>query len=730
MSRCRAFEAPRGGWTVNPMAQARESAFHSALTNVFTNRSFHYAYRSSPTRDFADCVDDRYKWHFVADPSSCLLPPWEELRSQLLKQLAGKTIVFAGDSLVRQLYNGLRNALIMDSVHDGQITEVSVGTWNPDAFPKWTAGRLNEADASEFHTPFGPLRLRFFPVYMELFYAKSFVNTAWVDSADVLVIGLGAFAHEASVLETALASWSRALEAYEEARHSKDLAPLRIIWKEYTPAHFPPLVRPATDAPGETTWPIPNELRHKLLKDDTWCTNENISLEQARSNFRLTLVERTLNQRALASHGSRPSWELLPLFDAMWERPEMHAMPRSTLDCRHWCQFSSVMDHWVQTFANGLTRPPVLRVSPSHETLANGLTANGLTHAAMRHSPAPPPALQASPAPQPPRAALCYVGSVRTGVLPPVHRSVAAHLIGPWVAAGIAVDPFIFVSVADSYGHGAHPMTCMPERTHVDSLLQTLRPVHAEFTRENTCAAVERAAQQHNVTIEAEAASDCCASTFRERYGTQKDFARQHYLAAGKQVDFLQLASIKICFAAADAYAQRHEHRYSHYVRLRPDFAFFRAVPPVPLEGRAKVLVTNPDWNALASDIFFVLPAELKRSWWDSRATSLACTTVTRHVWPLEYNLFPSPGLPASLVAQNRSIFGGLVRTSGFVHCVRDKHDVALRNVSGHVPCSPTSVDGLDGLPTRVEHCAVRPDNESELLVMMYESAAWRSRVE
>jgi hypothetical protein len=550
-------------------------------------------------------------------------------------------------------------------------------------------------------------------------YEYSFLHTgegysSWLDTADVLVVGVGAFAQEASELESALSSWLEALESYE-ARRSKDLAPLRIIWKEYTPAHFPLLVRPAEDAPGEIIWPLPSTLHEKLLnKSIRWdksirCTNDGVSLEQARNNFRLTLVQRMLTQHAVSSNGSQPPWELLPLFDVMWERPDMHAVPLSNQnpDCRHWCQFSGVINHWVQTLANGLTHRHALQASPSHETL---------THALSR-----PTELRAHEAP---RAALCYVGSVRTGVLPPVHRSVANHLINPWEAAGIAVDTFICASVADSYGHGDGPQTCMPEPAHVNSLLQALRPVHAEFTNENTCAAFERAAHQHNVVIEPEAGSDCCASNFQQRYGAQKDAAHRFQLAAGKQVDFLQLASIKLCFAVADKYAQRHKQPYSHYVRLRPDFAFFRPVPPLPLEtAHEKLLVTNPDWNALGSDIFFVVPAELKRSWWD--AMSLSCSTVMRHTWPLEYNLFPSPRLPASLVVQNRSIFGGLVRTSGWVFCIRDKHDDHLRNHhSGHVPCSPTSVDGLDQLRLRAEGCVRRPVNESEALLMMYDTAA------
>ena len=361
---CTAFEPQVGVWSVDPDAAARGETTHAALhSELFRNKTYDYAYRSVPYRDFADCPEP-YKWQFQPNKGTCHVPLWEEQRLQFLQQLSGKTVVFAGDSLVRQLYTGMRNKLIMDSSiarGDDRLEVVSVGRWHPACYPKWTAGKTNEAETSQFRSSFGTIRLRFFPVYSELYYAHSFAgNSSWLDTADVLIVNVGAFAHAKEPLEVALQKWVESLEAYI-ARRTRP--PLRVIWKEYTPAHFPALVRPPADAPGEPIWPIPQEMHQKIVEDRLECSTAGISLQDARAGqFRLSLLDTVLSdreRRRVESNATRSEpWEVFRLFDAMWERADGHIGLQAKNDCRHWCQFSGTMDFWVGALVNGLALSP------------------------------------------------------------------------------------------------------------------------------------------------------------------------------------------------------------------------------------------------------------------------------------------------------------------------------------------------------------------------------------
>ena len=147
-------------------------------------------------------------------------------------------------------------------------------------------------------------------------------------------------------------------------------------------------------------------------------------------------------------------------------------------------------------------------------------------------------------------------------------------------------------------------LPCLPDRAHLDSLLQALRPVHVQFIERNTCNAARNISAQYGLPMEPSAQADCCEGRLtRIWHATNK---KQE-----KWGDFLQLFSMKACFAAADAYAERHRRQYSHYLKLRPDFAFFRPVPLLPLEGGPARLVSSAKWNAPASDHFFIMPEML-----------------------------------------------------------------------------------------------------------------------
>ena len=354
------------------------------------------------------------------------------------------------------------------------------------------------------------------------------------------------------------------------------------------------------------------------------------------------------------------------------------------------------------------------------------------------------------------QVAVCVVGSARTGVLPPVHRSIATHLIDAWTAAGIDVDTFLFLNIQDSFGHVrknnivtavVETGQCVPLREHVESMLQILRPVHVELDGPG-CEWAQRTAWRHNVTMNDTSPSgiaDCCSSFVAEeiwhlhRTWHDKQFQVDRLttgavkgMRAAKSVDFLHLARIKLCFAAADAYAERHHRRYSHYMRTRPDFAFFRAVPAIPLDSGPTQLVTAPRAHvpgvvsAPGDDMVFILPAELKRNWWESDSMSLSCGTVTRSNYPLEYAIFPGF---EHLIHLNMSIFGGLVRDPAAIQCFRDAKEQNDRwparganlstaakhtdnNMSQH--CSLDNVDGLSELRERAVYCANHGGNKSD----------------
>ena len=379
LARCTPFETQRGSWTRETHATAlgRTADVRHMLASP-TFRQHDFVYHSVPWIDYAECGDKQgYAWSFQASLDSCNLPSWPRLYALLQQELRGKTIVFAGDSVTRQLYGGFRNALIMQGG-----SKVNISRWGAHGV-RWA----KEAERATFHfydkfhdgaggnhddaTP-ESLQLLYYPVYPELVPRSWSVRTlmegnathtdgnekewAWILWADVLVFGVGAFAYNSTYLEEVL---RRGFDTFDTANHIRQVLgspPLRLIWREYTPAHFPATGEPgAVDAPGEYSM----GLIHRWMQNNSYkrpgiCDTFGVNVDTAKNNFRFQVPARLLKEwkRSL----NRSAWEYMPLFDLMWNRPDLHWWNNTNFDCRHWCQFSGAMDLWVSTLANALTQ--------------------------------------------------------------------------------------------------------------------------------------------------------------------------------------------------------------------------------------------------------------------------------------------------------------------------------------------------------------------------------------
>ena len=359
---CAPFEEQFGTWVQEDQAVAanRSQEIRIALSSRLF-RQHKFAQRMVPWVDLADCGNRGYARRFLPAPGSCRLPPLVSLLQKWSRgaMRCNHTIVFAGDSLTRQLYSAVRNALIL-----ANSSNVAVAPWE-------VADTLSPAEAEE--TIFGltgghgaltdgTLRLRFFPVYKEL--VPTFRDPSWLVEADAAIMNIGAWTRDAPALEKATKSLFDGVDA--AIRHVREVRPLAIapqlIWHEYMPAHFPSSLHGPDNGPGEFTRPnyvSQVEWRRTSGGFHNSCSTESVPAADARDNWRLKIPSALLEQRRLRAKGSR--WKVLPFFNAMWDLPDLHRDPGGSLDvvtdCRHWCQFSSATDFWVANLVNGLMAP-------------------------------------------------------------------------------------------------------------------------------------------------------------------------------------------------------------------------------------------------------------------------------------------------------------------------------------------------------------------------------------
>lgn len=346
---CAALELPPGTWvpessvTASGRAAEAQSALGSALF-----RRHKFALRSVPWVDYPHCGERGYALRFEADSDTCKLQAVPTLLKTFQSTMQGKTIVFAGDSLIRQLYGAVRNALIMEN-----RSEVKVAPWKKVGM-RWAS----EAEESTFW-PIGtveheamPIRLRFYPVYVEL--VPNLRDLSWLLDSNVTLMNIGAFSHDAQKLEVALRATLDGVDAAIRVRRS---ASPRLIWREYLPAHFPNFLHGADDGPGEMVPSNRNlaEWQHNItFHNRNFCTSGGVSAREARDNWRLALPARLIEERRYWANSTQ--WEIMPLFDALWDRPDGHWRgPAAMGDCRHWCQFSGLTDLWLQIFLNAVS---------------------------------------------------------------------------------------------------------------------------------------------------------------------------------------------------------------------------------------------------------------------------------------------------------------------------------------------------------------------------------------
>lgn len=149
---------------------------------------------------------------------------------------------------------------------------------------------------------------------------------------------------------------------------------------------------------------------------------------------------------------------------------------------------------------------------------------------------------------------------------------------------------------------------------------------------------------------------------------------------SGREGTYLQLALIDQCFQHADASGS-----YTHFIRARPDFAFYRPFPAEVLDA-ADTVTTAVKTDAPVNDQFFVVPEGMKRSWWD--ALNLTCEGVP-DCCP-EYAKFNGIS-----VRQDHGIRAGLVRRGSA------QKGLGLACWRGGLPddgeCNPSQVMGLEG---------------------------------
>ena len=177
---------------------------------------------------------------------------------------------------------------------------------------------------------------------------------------------------------------------------------------------------------------------------------------------------------------------------------------------------------------------------------------------------------------------VCVVGSARTFALPAAHLSILHNVIKP-LGGHANVDVNIVLSLSadfstDASTYYANKCTSRCEDAHMlNAAIRSLRPRAVKVLASNDCASYRLAWNQTYCVPRA---------------------------------SWMQTAAIDQCFRWTPTSAA-----YTHMIRVRPDSFFEEPLPALETLSASHV-TTWPKFDAPASDQFFVLPAELYKTWW------------------------------------------------------------------------------------------------------------------
>lgn len=224
--------------------------------------------------------------------------------------------------------------------------------------------------------------------------------------------------------------------------------------------------------------------------------------------------------------------------------------------------------------------------------------------------------------------AVCITGSARTFVVPEVHSSVASRLVGALRRQG-AENVDVFLDIVTDPIPGAGVALACPrdaEEGGFRKALALLRPREVLLSATSECAVDDAA---------------CCPTS----HGSK------------------QMSRVVRCFERAVRHGARTGRNYTHFIRARPDMAYWQDVILGDVLTPSDV-VTSQKIDAPGSDMFFAFSEEARRLWLEKMEVGCALGCCP------EFTIFGNM-TRGIRVRQSPQVVGGLVRAENRVACWR-----------------------------------------------------------
>ena len=236
-----------------------------------------------------------------------------------------------------------------------------------------------------------------------------------------------------------------------------------------------------------------------------------------------------------------------------------------------------------------------------------------------------------------PRVKVCIVGGVRSFVLPVVHESIVRNVVAPLrTYADVDVVAYLVGGAAGLHDPGT-VMIDLKCNVSVAAGLAVLRPNATILIEGGGCEHFEK--QTGKPCMEHASCEDCTQG-------------------------WLQTAWVDECF-------KQGGDNYTHFIRVRPDAYFASPIPDLRVLRKDAVTSWLKSDSAL-SDQFFVLSAQLYRSWWTKKVRKQYLAK------PFEFK-FPHSvlfrGVPS---VQSAAVEGCLARNLTSLYCGRGVYGDAV----------------------------------------------------
>ena len=274
----------------------------------------------------------------------------------------------------------------------------------------------------------------------------------------------------------------------------------------------------------------------------------------------------------------------------------------------------------------------------------------------------------------PTKVAVCMIGVARTFYLRPVYESYQREVVESLGKTG-PVDTFLLMATAVAHmphrmhTHSNNEVTCYDALFEGEwqRLLKIVQPVHVDLLKHSNCDTYE--SFQRPYPEQARMVGPCCRS------GDETE------------TRFLQMAMMDQCMKTAERHAEANGFSYTHFIRARPDMAYWSPIPSTILRRKSS-LTSIIKADSAASDMFYVIPKALKAAWWDKMHRR--CEDFPPGKEPV--GVFFRGRVP---VVMDADIRGGIVRHPGALDCWYErpaKHTGKLSTAGG---CLVKSVPGL-----------------------------------